>query len=206
MNGLEVPVAPDGTFHALTNVTHISVVPNGANSFGLPIFRRFVSLTHLAVVNPGVGYTHAQLLSFETGLPHLHILVINLLDYDPSVWHFDETGKIVTMREPDGEFSFKTADRRSSLWTIAEILLFRRQKERDVSKGADPSSSALAAKLANVYNITLFFPSSQGAEEIRISCIGQYSERKTIPVVMVYETQTSTKIQGTDGGMSNMQL
>ncbi|KAH8796201.1 hypothetical protein DL96DRAFT_1825982 [Flagelloscypha sp. PMI_526] len=143
MNGLEVPDAPDGTFHALKNVTHISVVPNGANSFGLPIFRRFVSLTHLAVVNPGAGYTQEHLLSFEASLPGLHILVVNPPDYDPSAWDLDEMGKIITVREPDEEFSVKTADKRSRLWTIAEDLLHRRRKEKQALQGADPSSRLL---------------------------------------------------------------
>ncbi|KAH9941347.1 DUF1000-domain-containing protein [Amylocystis lapponica] len=65
------------------------------------------------------------------------------------------------------------------------------------------------AKFPNVTSVTLFFPASQGADTSRIYYIGflgQWSERKSEPVVAVYEAQSNLadheKIQGVDGNFT----
>ncbi|ETW82957.1 hypothetical protein HETIRDRAFT_416976 [Heterobasidion irregulare TC 32-1] len=65
------------------------------------------------------------------------------------------------------------------------------------------------SRFPNVSSITLFFPSSQGADSTRIyyvGFLGHWSERKTEPVITVYETQANLadheKIPGTEGNFS----
>ncbi|KAH8813484.1 hypothetical protein DL96DRAFT_1716391 [Flagelloscypha sp. PMI_526] len=123
-NGLKVPAAPDDTLSALRTVTHIVVVPDEENSWSLAFFGRFLALTHLAVINPKVGYTREQLLSFEAGLPNLHILVVSLID--EWEWPFEETKKIVIVRECPDEI----LDEDCFLWTKGEELLTRRHRSR----------------------------------------------------------------------------
>ncbi|KZT42181.1 DUF1000-domain-containing protein [Sistotremastrum suecicum HHB10207 ss-3] len=69
-----------------------------------------------------------------------------------------------------------------------------------------------AAKFPNVSSITLFFPSSQGADSVRLYYVGFrgiWTERKEDPVITVYEATANladhTKIQGTDGSFSTPQ-
>ncbi|OBZ72242.1 PITH domain-containing protein P35G2.02 [Grifola frondosa] len=67
----------------------------------------------------------------------------------------------------------------------------------------------MAAKFPNATSITLFFPSSQGADTTRIyyvGFLGQWSERKYEPVITVYESQPNfadhERIRGMDGQCS----
>ncbi|KAG1726264.1 galactose-binding domain-like protein [Suillus paluster] len=68
------------------------------------------------------------------------------------------------------------------------------------------------AKFNKVSSLTLFFPASQGAETTRIyyvGLLGHWTERKSDPVITVYEAQANLadheKIQGTDGKFSTTQ-
>ncbi|KAI0346323.1 DUF1000-domain-containing protein [Trametopsis cervina] len=68
----------------------------------------------------------------------------------------------------------------------------------------------MAAKFPAVTSITLFFPQSQGADSTRIYYIGflgQWSERKSEPVIAVYESRANPadhlKIKGIQGAMYN---
>ncbi|KAI0077263.1 DUF1000-domain-containing protein [Panus rudis PR-1116 ss-1] len=63
----------------------------------------------------------------------------------------------------------------------------------------------LPAKFSNVTSVTLFFPSSQGADTIRVyyvGFLGQWTERKNEPVITVYESRPNLadhdKISGLD--------
>jgi len=66
------------------------------------------------------------------------------------------------------------------------------------------------AKFPNVSSVTLYFPSSQGAETVRlyyVGFLGTWSERIMEPVITVYESQANLadheKIQGTEGGLQS---
>ncbi|KAI9510720.1 DUF1000-domain-containing protein [Russula earlei] len=80
----------------------------------------------------------------------------------------------------------------------------------DVAVGREVGEYALKpAKFPNVSTVTLFFPSSRGAETTRIyyvGFLGQWSERKQDPVITVYEARPNLadheKIQGTEGNFS----
>jgi len=65
------------------------------------------------------------------------------------------------------------------------------------------------AKFSNVRSITLFFPSSQGADETRLNYlgfVGEWTELNRQPVITVFEANANLadheKIQGTDGNFS----
>jgi len=65
------------------------------------------------------------------------------------------------------------------------------------------------AKFPNVRSLTVFVPSSQGADETRIMYLGftgDFKELKEQPIITVYEAQANLadheKIQGTDGALS----
>ncbi|KAK0204590.1 PITH domain-containing protein [Desarmillaria ectypa] len=83
----------------------------------------------------------------------------------------------------------------------------------DVVQSRDVGEYAVkAAKFSNVSSITLFFPASQGAETTRIyyvGFLGQWTERKSRPVITVYEAQANladhAKIQGTNDMFSASQ-
>jgi len=87
-------------------------------------------------------------------------------------------------------------------------------QELNIPQGREVGEYAVKpAKFQNVSSVTLFFPSSQGAETIRIYYIGlrgTWTERKRDPVITVYESRANLadheKIQGTDGGMSTNRL
>ncbi|KIK62364.1 hypothetical protein GYMLUDRAFT_41783, partial [Collybiopsis luxurians FD-317 M1] len=86
-------------------------------------------------------------------------------------------------------------------------------QEFDIAQGRDVGEYAIkTAKFPNVSSLTLFFPSSQGAETVRIyyiGLLGTWTERKSNPVITVYEAQANLadhkKIQGTDGNFSTPQ-
>jgi len=69
------------------------------------------------------------------------------------------------------------------------------------------------AKFPNVSSITLFIPSGQGADTVRIyylGFLGSWTERKTDPVIAVYEANANIadheKIQGTEGNFNPTQF
>ncbi|ESK89291.1 thioredoxin trp26 family protein [Moniliophthora roreri MCA 2997] len=79
-------------------------------------------------------------------------------------------------------------------------------QEFDVAQGREVGEYAVkTAKFNNVSSLTLFFPRSQGAENVRIyyiGLLGTWTERNQQPVIAVYEAQANLadheKIQGTD--------
>jgi len=79
-------------------------------------------------------------------------------------------------------------------------------QEFDVAQGREVGEYAVkTAKFSNLSSVTLFFPSSQGADTTRIyyvGFLGHWSERKNTPVITVYEAQANPadheKIQGMD--------
>ncbi|KAJ7109028.1 PITH domain-containing protein [Mycena crocata] len=87
-------------------------------------------------------------------------------------------------------------------------------QEFEVAQGREVGEYALrTAKFSNVSSVSLFFPASQGADTTQIyyvSFLGHWTERKSSPVITVYETQANLadheKIQGTDGGLSSPQV
>ncbi|KAF5367167.1 hypothetical protein D9758_004069 [Tetrapyrgos nigripes] len=69
------------------------------------------------------------------------------------------------------------------------------------------------AKFSNVSSLTLYFPEGQGADSIRIyyvGFLGTWTERKSNPVITVYEAQANLadhqKIQGTEGAFNTPQI
>jgi hypothetical protein len=86
-------------------------------------------------------------------------------------------------------------------------------QEFNVSQGREVGEySVKAAKFSNVSSLTLFFPSSQGAESTRIYYIGFlgfWSQQMDKPVITVYEARPNIsdheKIQGTDGNTNVFQ-
>ncbi|KAK0449983.1 PITH domain-containing protein [Armillaria borealis] len=86
-------------------------------------------------------------------------------------------------------------------------------QEFDIVQSRDVGEYAVkAAKFFNVSSITLFIPASQGAETTRIyyvGFLGQWTERKSNPVITVYEAQANLadheKIQGTNDIFSTSQ-
>jgi len=86
-------------------------------------------------------------------------------------------------------------------------------QEFDVAQGREVGEYLVkAAKFSNLSSITLFFPSSQGAETTQIyyvGFLGYWTERKNNPVITVYEAQANPadheKIQGMDGMSSTSQ-
>ncbi|KAJ7457595.1 PITH domain-containing protein [Mycena galericulata] len=112
--------------------------------------------------------------------------------------------------------------------TPANVVLFSNEDSFDFQDVADKTPtqefavaqdravgeySLRTAKFSNVSSISLFIPRSQGAETTRIyyvGFLGHWTERKSSPVITVYETQANLadheKIQGTDGGLSSPQV
>ncbi|KAE9403604.1 DUF1000-domain-containing protein [Gymnopus androsaceus JB14] len=86
-------------------------------------------------------------------------------------------------------------------------------QEFDIPQGREVGEYAVKpAKFPNVSSLTLFFPASQGAETVRIyyiGLLGTWTERKSNPVITVYEAQANLadhqKIQGTEGNFSTPQ-
>jgi len=86
-------------------------------------------------------------------------------------------------------------------------------QEFDVAQGREVGEYVVkAAKFSNLSSITLFFPAAQGADNTQIyyvGFLGQWSERKSNPVITVYEAQANLadheKIQGMDGTSSTPQ-
>ncbi|KAG2153967.1 galactose-binding domain-like protein [Suillus clintonianus] len=86
-------------------------------------------------------------------------------------------------------------------------------QEFDIPQDRNVAEYAVkTAKFNNVSSLTLFFPASQGADTTRIyyvGLLGHWTERKSDPVITVYETQANLadheKIQGTDGNFSTTQ-
>ncbi|KAG1821561.1 galactose-binding domain-like protein [Suillus subaureus] len=108
--------------------------------------------------------------------------------------------------------------------TPAKVALFSNQPSMDFNDVSDkapvqefdiPQDRNVAeyavktAKFNNVSSLTLFFPAAQGADMTRIyyvGLLGHWTERKSDPVITVYETQANLadhdRIQGTDGNFS----
>jgi hypothetical protein len=86
-------------------------------------------------------------------------------------------------------------------------------QELDIAQGREVGEYIVkTAKFSNVTSVTLFFPSSQGADNIQIyylGFLGQWTERKKDPLLTVYEAQANPadhkKIQGTDTGFNMLQ-
>jgi len=112
--------------------------------------------------------------------------------------------------------------------TPAKIALFANENNLDFEDVADwkPTQEltiadtgreigeyqVMSAKFTNISCVTLFVPASQGAETTRIyyvGFLGQWSERRSDPVVTVYEARANLadheKIQGTEGNFSTPQ-
>ncbi|KAK7454561.1 hypothetical protein VKT23_011313 [Stygiomarasmius scandens] len=111
--------------------------------------------------------------------------------------------------------------------TPAKVALFANQDNLDFSDIADKTPTqefdvaqgrevgeyvVKTAKFSNVSSLTLYFPEGQGADTIRIYYIGflgTWTERKTNPIITVYEAQANLadheKIQGTEGAFSTPQ-
>ncbi|KAF8920120.1 galactose-binding domain-like protein [Mucidula mucida] len=87
-------------------------------------------------------------------------------------------------------------------------------QEFDIPESRDVGEYAVkTARFSNVSSITLFFPASQGAETVRmyyVGFMGHWSERKSNPVITVYEAQANPadhqKIKGLDGSFSTPQM
>ncbi|KAF8896495.1 galactose-binding domain-like protein [Infundibulicybe gibba] len=86
-------------------------------------------------------------------------------------------------------------------------------QEFDIPQGREVGEYSIrTAKCSNVSSVTLFFPASQGSDTIQLyyaGFMGVWSERKTNPVITVYETQANLadheKIQGMEGNFSTPQ-
>jgi len=84
----------------------------------------------------------------------------------------------------------------------------------EIPQGREVGEYALkAAKFSNLSSVTLFFPSSQGADTIQIyyvGFLGHWTQRNDNPVITVYEAWANPadheKIQGTDGAFNSPQM
>lgn len=78
---------------------------------------------------------------------------------------------------------------------FSEISERKPIQEFEIPKGRDIGEyHVMPAKFPAVTSVTLFFPASQGADTTRIYYIGflgQWSERKTEPVIAVYESRAN---------------
>ncbi|EMD33304.1 hypothetical protein CERSUDRAFT_142239 [Gelatoporia subvermispora B] len=91
---------------------------------------------------------------------------------------------------------------------FSDIADLKPTQEFTVAQSRDVGEyHVMPAKFPNVRSVTLFFPASQGADTTRIYYIGflgQWSERKTEPVITVYEARANLadheKIQGMGDG------
>ncbi|KAI0782267.1 DUF1000-domain-containing protein [Abortiporus biennis] len=76
---------------------------------------------------------------------------------------------------------------------FSDIVDIKPTQEFNVAEGRDVGEyHVMPAKFPNVTSVTLFFPASQGAETTRIYYIGflgQWSERKSEPLIAVYESK-----------------
>ncbi|PFH53206.1 hypothetical protein AMATHDRAFT_188451 [Amanita thiersii Skay4041] len=112
--------------------------------------------------------------------------------------------------------------------TPSKVLLFANEMNLDFSDVTNRSPtqefnvaqargvgeySLRTAKFSNLSSISLYFPSSQGADSTRVyyvGFLGHWSERKEEPVITVYEAQPNIsdhdKIQGTEGNLNIPQL
>jgi len=87
-------------------------------------------------------------------------------------------------------------------------------QEFDIPQGREVGEYVVkTAKFSNLSSITLFFPGAQGADTTQIfyvGFLGHWTERKSNPVITVYETQANPadheKIQGSDGTFSSPQM
>ncbi|KIL67450.1 hypothetical protein M378DRAFT_73711 [Amanita muscaria Koide BX008] len=91
-----------------------------------------------------------------------------------------------------------------------DIADMKPTQEFCVAQGREVGEYAvMAAKFSNISSITLFFPSSQGADAIQISYLGflgSWSERTDKPIITVYEARPNIadhgKIQGMEGNFN----
>ncbi|KAF9243562.1 galactose-binding domain-like protein [Melanogaster broomeanus] len=87
-------------------------------------------------------------------------------------------------------------------------------QEFEVAEGRDVGEYAVkTAKFSNLSSVTLFIPSNRGADTTRvyyIGFLGHWTERKSNPVITVYEAQANLadhqKVQGTEGNLSAAQM
>lgn len=86
-------------------------------------------------------------------------------------------------------------------------------QEFDVAETRDVSEySVKSTKFGSVSSVTVFIPSSRGADSTKLfylGFLGQWSQHRTQPVISVYETQANLadheKIQGTAGNFHTTQ-
>jgi len=87
-------------------------------------------------------------------------------------------------------------------------------QEFEVAVGREVGEYAVrATKFTNVTSVTLFIPLNHGADSTRlyyIGFLGHWTQRKSNPVITVYEAQARLadhdKIQGTEGAFSTPQI
>ncbi|THG99737.1 hypothetical protein EW026_g2661 [Hermanssonia centrifuga] len=92
---------------------------------------------------------------------------------------------------------------------FSEIASGKPTQEFEIAQGREVGEyHVMPAKFPAVTSITLFFPASQGAENIRIyyvGFLGQWTERKFEPIITVYESRANPadhkRIPGTDGAI-----
>ncbi|KAK7686129.1 hypothetical protein QCA50_010941 [Cerrena zonata] len=93
---------------------------------------------------------------------------------------------------------------------FSDIAGLKPTQEFNVAQGREVGEyHVMSAKFPSVTSITLFFPASQGADTTRVyyvGFLGQWSERRTEPIVTVYESKPNLadheKIQGLQSNFS----
>ncbi|KAH8813458.1 hypothetical protein DL96DRAFT_1821249 [Flagelloscypha sp. PMI_526] len=119
--------------YALQTVTHLTIVGDSTHSFGLEDISQFNVLSHLAIINPILGYSKGDILHWEKCLCGLHLMVILVFwSEDTFISGLDETLKIVGfvgVGDVSDEFR-NHANGGETMWTRAEAILAERNRMR----------------------------------------------------------------------------
>jgi hypothetical protein len=100
------------------------VVP-GLESYGLTLFKQFTALTHLALINPAVGYSQSDLFEIASGSIHLHLVVIVVDPVDVDRWESPDFPNVVMIGAVGNHYEFadQVKDEPSNIWNLAEKAL-----------------------------------------------------------------------------------
>ncbi|KAH8832154.1 hypothetical protein DL96DRAFT_1590074, partial [Flagelloscypha sp. PMI_526] len=126
-----IPSSRTPMFCALQSVTRLSIVGNRKRSFDLKDIRQFDRLSHLAVINPDLGYTKHDLNQFYDRLGGLEILVVTvfgLVSANAFRHHFNGMKKFVVLEHTGTEYEeFKNQmNGGETIWTRAEDIVRKR--------------------------------------------------------------------------------
>ncbi|KAH8813460.1 hypothetical protein DL96DRAFT_1821251 [Flagelloscypha sp. PMI_526] len=115
--------------YSLQTVTHLTIVGNSNHNFGLSDIIQFRVLSHLAIINPMVGYSRDDILHWVGCLIRLRLMVILVFGNEGSfISGFDQTEKIVGfVGVGDASSEFRNHVKGGeTIWTRGEAILENR--------------------------------------------------------------------------------